>query len=89
MGGDITLSPGFAVCAWRHFPSALERSCLVSMISWNALEIFLIPLGGYVKMFGDVDPASTQGSDTYIDDKTGKPKKMTKNSEQAFFTPTV
>ena len=50
----------------------------------------LIPLGGYVKMFGDVDPASTQGSDTYIDDKTGKPKKMTKKQrEQAFFNKPV
>lgn len=50
----------------------------------------LIPLGGYVKLFGDVDPASTKGSDEILDEKTGQLKKMTKKQrEVAFFNKPV
>lgn len=46
----------------------------------------LIPLGGYVKLFGDVDPASAKSDDSVADSKTGKKRRMTKaEREVAFF----
>lgn len=48
----------------------------------------LIPLGGYVKLFGDVDPASAKHDDTVKDGP--KPRKMTKaEREKAFFAKSV
>lgn len=47
-----------------------------------------IPLGGYVKMFGDTDPASAGNTDEVKDGK--KSRKMTKaEREEAFFTKSV
>ncbi len=46
----------------------------------------LIPLGGYVQMFGDTDPASAQYEDT-VEEKGGKIRKMTaKEKKVAFYT---
>lgn len=53
-------------------------------------KVSLIPLGGYVKMFGDTDPASTGGDDKIEDPETGKMRKMKKaEREQAFFAKAV
>lgn len=49
-------------------------------------KVSMIPLGGYVKMFGDVDPASAGHADKIEDPKTGKMRKFTKaEREQAFY----
>ncbi len=53
-------------------------------------KVSLIPLGGYVKMFGDVDPASAGYSNEIEDSKTGKKRKLTKaERNQAFFAKPV
>ncbi len=49
----------------------------------------LIPLGGYVKMFGDTDPASASHEDA-IKDENGKVRAMTaKERSEAFFAKSV
>ena len=49
----------------------------------------LIPLGGYVKMFGDVDPASA-GHDDSVEDDKGETRAMTAaEREEAFFSKPV
>ena len=53
-------------------------------------KIALIPLGGYVKLFGDVDPASAAHEDSVEDKKTGKKRKLTKKERDvAFFAKPV
>lgn len=48
-----------------------------------------IPLGGYVQMFGDTDPASVS-HDTKVSDAAGAPREMTAEERaQAFFTKPV
>ena len=49
----------------------------------------LVPLGGYVKMFGDTDPASAQHLNG-IEEEDGNVRKMTKAEEKvAFYTQSV
>jgi regulator of sigma E protease len=48
-------------------------------------KVSLIPLGGYVKMYGDTDPASTGGDDKIEDPETGKMRKMKKAEREAAF----
>lgn len=53
-------------------------------------KISLIPLGGYVKLFGDVDPASAGHSETITDDKGEPVRQMTEGErKQAFFAQPV
>ena len=53
-------------------------------------KISMVPLGGYVKMFGDVDPASAGHTDKIEDPKTGKKRKLTKAERaQAFYSKPV
>lgn len=48
-----------------------------------------IPLGGYVKMFGDVDPASAQHDDS-VEDETGEIRPLNEEERKvAFFTKSV
>ena len=49
----------------------------------------LIPLGGYVKMFGDVDPASAGHDDSVEDDKGEKRAMTAAEREEAFFSKPV
>lgn len=50
----------------------------------------LIPLGGYVKMFGDIDPASAKHDDAIEDAKTGRARPMTEaEKREAFFAKPV
>lgn len=50
----------------------------------------MIPLGGYVQMFGDQDPASAKQSDTVKKDGEDKAKPMTEaERKQAFFSKPV
>lgn len=50
----------------------------------------LIPLGGYVKLYGDVDPASAGHSETVEGDEGDKPRPMTEaERQQAFFAKPV
>lgn len=47
----------------------------------------LIPLGGYVKMFGDVDPASAGHSENVDDEETGEIRPLTEEERKvAFFS---
>lgn len=48
-------------------------------------KVSLIPLGGYVKLYGDVDPASAKHIDIYKDEKTGQV--MHRDSETGKSTP--
>lgn len=50
----------------------------------------LVPLGGYVKLFGDVDPASAKHDDTVEDTKTGKVRPLSASEKkEAFFAKPV
>lgn len=50
----------------------------------------LVPLGGYVKLYGDVDPASSQHDDQVEDVQTGQKRTMTEQERsEAFFTKPV
>ena len=50
----------------------------------------LVPLGGYVKLFGDVDPASAQHSDSIEDEDTGEVRLLTESEKEvAFFNKPV
>ncbi len=52
-------------------------------------KIALFPLGGYVKMFGDVDPASAKHDDT-VKDEDGEVRHFTEEERQvAFFNKSV
>ena len=53
-------------------------------------KISLIPLGGYVQLFGDTDPASTGHSDMIEDEELGEMRKMTQEEkDDAFFAKPV
>lgn len=53
-------------------------------------KVALIPLGGYVKLFGDVDPASAQHDDTIKDEMTGSARPMSAQERSvAFFAKPV
>jgi regulator of sigma E protease len=50
----------------------------------------VVPLGGYVKLFGDVDPASVKHDDKIKDEETGKVRKLNKHEQEvAFFNKPV
>ena len=50
----------------------------------------LVPLGGYVKLFGDVDPASAGHTDEIEDEENGIKRPMTEaERNEAFFTKSV
>ncbi len=50
----------------------------------------LIPLGGYVKMFGDTDPASSGHTDEVTDEDTGEKREFTDaEKKEAFFAKSV
>lgn len=53
-------------------------------------KVSLIPLGGYVKLYGDTDPASAGHTDDVDDEKGAKKRKMTKaERDKAFFSKPV
>ncbi|MCD8497331.1 MAG: RIP metalloprotease RseP [Alphaproteobacteria bacterium] len=53
-------------------------------------KVALIPLGGYVKLYGDVDPASAHHDDTVKDKDTGAARPMTAEERSvAFFAKPV
>lgn len=53
-------------------------------------KVCLVPLGGYVKLFGDVDPASAKKDDTIEDEETGERRHLSpQEREQAFFAKPV
>ena len=53
-------------------------------------KVALIPLGGFVKLFGDADPASAKHTDTVEDGKTHALRPMTDDErKQAFFAKPV
>jgi regulator of sigma E protease len=53
-------------------------------------KVCLVPLGGYVKLFGDVDPASAKHDDTQKDAQTGQVRPMTEAERSvAFFSKSV
>jgi regulator of sigma E protease len=53
-------------------------------------KVSLVPLGGYVKLFGDTDPASAKHTDNVQDAKTEKPRPMTAAEKNvAFFAKPV
>ncbi|GJL84850.1 MAG: zinc metalloprotease [Micavibrio sp.] len=74
-----TFSIGFGKELWGRTDSHGTR--------W---KFSLIPLGGYVKLFGDVDPASVQHAEGSKDEKTGKIKPFTEaEKKEAFFNQPV
>lgn len=53
-------------------------------------KVSMVPLGGYVKLYGDVDPASAQHDDTVKDSASGKARPMTAAERSvAFFAKPV
>lgn len=65
------------------------------LFGWNdrngtRWKFSLIPLGGYVKMFGDVDPASAGHSDTIKDERTNEVRAFTEEERKvAFYSQSV
>ncbi|MCB1532389.1 MAG: RIP metalloprotease RseP [Alphaproteobacteria bacterium] len=99
----LVLSLLVFVHEWGHY--IIARLCGVKVESFSigfGPELFgvndkqgtrwkfsAIPLGGYVKLFGDTDPASAHYDDS-VTGKSGKKRKMTKaEREQAFFAKPV
>ncbi len=99
----IVLSVLVFIHEWGHY--IVARMCGVRVETFSigfGKELFgrtdrngtrwkfsLIPLGGYVKMFGDTDPASA-GHDDKTKGKDGKVRKLTaKERKVAFFTQPV
>ncbi len=53
-------------------------------------KISMIPLGGYVKMFGDVDPASVQKAEDVEDEETGELRPLDEDElRSAFYAKSV
>jgi regulator of sigma E protease len=48
-------------------------------------KLSLVPLGGYVKLFGDVDPASAQHSDSVEDKASGQQRPLTPAERETTF----
>lgn len=102
-GGAFLLVLGVLVFIheWGHY--IVARMCGVRIDSFSigfGREIFgftdksgtrwkisLVPLGGYVKMFGDVDPASSGHSDTVSDGQESRPMTETEKSVAFFAKP--
>lgn len=100
----LVLSLLVFVHEWGHY--IVARMCGVKVESFSigfGPELFgindkhgtrwkfsVIPLGGYVKMFGDADPASAGHDDTVEDKSAKKARKMTKKERDvAFFAKPV
>lgn len=100
----LVLSILVFVHEWGHY--IIARACGVRVEVFSigfGKEIFgftdkhdtrwkfsLIPLGGYVKLFGDVDPASAEHTDKVEDPKTHKEREMTESEKKvAFFNKPV
>lgn len=100
----LVLSILVFVHEWGHY--IVARLCGVGVESFSigfGKELFgwtdknqtrwkfsLIPLGGYVKMVGDVDPASAGHTDNVEDEKSGETRPMTDGErEVAFFNKPV
>ena len=100
-GGAFVLVLGILVFIheWGHY--IVARMCGVRIESFSigfGREIFgftdksgtrwkisLIPLGGYVKMFGDVDPASAGHTDSVKDEKTNEVRPLTEEERSGAF----
>lgn len=53
-------------------------------------KISMFPLGGYVKMYGDIDPASTKHDEDVKDEKTGETRPFNEEEKKvAFFAKSV
>ncbi len=100
----VVLSVLVFVHEWGHY--IIARICGVRVDSfsigfgkelcgWNdrngtRWKISLIPLGGYVKLYGDVDPASAGHTDQVEDKEQGEKRTMTDSERsQAFFAKPV
>jgi len=100
----VVLSILVFVHEWGHY--IIARLCGVRVKTFSigfGREIFgiddshgtrwkfsLIPLGGYVQLFGDTDPASTGHTDMIEDEELGEMRKMTeKEKHEAFFAKPV
>lgn len=100
----LVLSILVFVHEWGHY--IVARMCGVRVENFSigfGREIFgyddkngtrwkfsLIPLGGYVKLYGDVDPASAQHTDIVEGEEGAPPRPMTDaEKEQAFFNKPV
>jgi regulator of sigma E protease len=105
-GGAFLLVLGILVFVheWGHY--IVARMCGVRIESFSVgfgPEIFgfsdkrgtrwkfsLVPLGGYVKMFGDTDPASAGHSDKKKDEQTQEIRSLTEaERKEAFYTQPV
>ncbi len=99
----LVLSILVFVHEWGHYIVARMCGVRVNMFSigfgkeiWGfndkngtRWKLSLIPLGGYVQLFGDTDPASAGHSDA-IEDEDGEVREMTEEEKEvAFFTKPV
>ncbi len=99
----VILSVLVFVHEWGHY--IVARFCGVrvesfsigfgkELFGWNdkngtRWKFSLVPLGGYVKLYGDVDPASAQHTDN-VEDETGGVRQMTDAERNtAFFSKPV
>jgi len=102
-GGTFLLVLGILVFVheWGHY--IIARLCGVKIESFSIgfgkellgftdghgtrWKIALIPLGGYVRMFGDADPASTRHAEQVQDGTGTAPRNLTPEERAvAFFT---
>lgn len=100
----LVLSLLVFVHEWGHY--IVARMCGVKVVSFSigfGKELFgwtdkrgcrwkfsLVPLGGYVQMFGDTDPASAQHDDTVKNNADDAPRPMTAEERKvAFFAQPV
>lgn len=105
-GGAFLLVLGILVFVheWGHY--IVARMCGVNVESFSIgfgpeilgfddkhgtrWKISVVPLGGYVKMFGDVDPASAHHSEEVEDKKTKQKRKLSEKEKlKAFFAKPV
>lgn len=99
----LVLSVLVFIHEWGHYIIARKCGIKVDVFSigfgkeifgWNdkngtRWKFAMIPLGGYVKLFGDVDPASTGHSEN-VEDQSGESRQMTDEERKvAFFSQPV
>lgn len=100
----LVLSVLVFVHEWGHYFVAIKNGVKVEQFSigfgkeiWGFYDkrgtrwkVSLFPLGGYVKMFGDVDPASAGHTEGVEDEKTNEVRPFTEEErKQAFFNKSV
>ncbi|MFN3701526.1 MAG: RIP metalloprotease RseP [Alphaproteobacteria bacterium] len=100
----LVLSILVFVHEWGHYIVARYHKVRVETFSigfgreifgWNdkhgtRWKFSMIPLGGYVKLYGDVDPASMQQSDNIEDSDSGQMRPMSEQERSvAFFSKSV